>query len=219
MAYQPHIRIVANGGMPGGERWSCSLAFSWGVQEDPPPTQAQLDACAAAGLTRWTTAVQSAGLLLSSGVSLQRVDARSINTLGATTLLSQAAPSSAVVGAGLPVVPNQVAVVVSLRTAAAGARGRGRFYLPTLQANVDTAGRLASSQRTTIANVTSTMLNGLNSDLASALDRDSVRLSVASGVGTGTLPPVTSMRVGDVFDTQRRRRDKIVENYESRPIT
>jgi hypothetical protein len=35
---------------------------------------------------------------------------------------------------------------------------------------------------------------------------------------SGTTTPVTSLDVGDVIDTQRRRRNKLIENRTSRPL-
>lgn len=215
MTYARHMTVTANGGMPGGERWSCTSAYS---SQNTAWEQGDLDQFAANALARWTTAVQSAGLLLSSGVSLQRVDVRAIDTAGRTELLAQTSPSSSTTGSALPIVPNQVAVVVSLRTATPGPKGRGRFYLPCLQANVGTDGRLVASQRGTIAGVVQTLLKGLATDYVAATGFSDGALVVASGVGSGLNSPVQTMRVGDVFDTQRRRRDALVESYVSLPI-
>lgn len=99
-------------------------------------------------------------------------------------------------------VPPQCAVVVSLRTALFNKSGRGRFYLPALSTDKVTAGRITGTVVTQIVTASQKMVQSLN------------------GAGytvcvyhraTKTHDNVVSVNVGDVFDTQRRRRDKLVE--------
>lgn len=214
MPYQPHVKLIANGGMPGGERWSCTLAFAAPPDGSYGMSQADMDLFAAQGLARWSTFLAASGTRASDYVTLQRVDVRQINSAGQTIRLSQVTPSAAVAGTGTLQLPNQVATVVSLRTGVPGARGRGRIYLPLLAMSPEPTGRIPASYRTALAATVATMLNGLNSDIAPYGSPSGARLAVASGVGTiGDNPVVVQARVGDVLDTQRRRRDALVEAY------
>lgn len=99
-------------------------------------------------------------------------------------------------------VPPQCAVVVSLRTALFNKSGRGRFYLPSLSTDKVAAGRILGTAVTQMATAAQKMVQSLN------------------GAGytvcvyhrkTKTHDNVVTVNVGDVFDTQRRRRDKLVE--------
>lgn len=101
--------------------------------------------------------------------------------------------------------PQEVAVVTSLRTALASRRGRGRMYLPAPAYGALTSlSRLDTTIRDDIAQAMSTYLD---SDALTGLFS-----VVASATGT-LLSQVTECRVGDVFDSQRRRRDSLIESY------
>jgi hypothetical protein len=107
--------------------------------------------------------------------------------------------------------PPQIAVCVSMLTGLAGARNRGRFYLPPPADTVlTTAGRLSSSSMTILA-------NGLESAFT-ALNTAGFSPVIRSSVGGGAETAVTQLRVGSVLDTQRRRRNQIAETYEVRAI-
>ena len=99
--------------------------------------------------------------------------------------------------------PPQCSIVVSLRTALFDRTGRGRFYLPAFGADVLAAGRLPVANRLQVATAAQKMVQSLN------------------GAGytvcvyhrkTKTHDNVTKVSVGDVYDTQRRRRDKLIES-------
>lgn len=93
-------------------------------------------------------------------------------------------------------------MTVSLRTALFNKSGRGRFYLPNYATDKCTAGRINSTAVTQTATAAQKFIQSLN------------------GAGytvciyhrsTKTHDNVVTVNVGDVFDTQRRRRDKLVE--------
>lgn len=214
MTYLPHLKLVANGGMPGGERWSCGLTAHL---TDIAVPQGALNNLAAGLLTAWGVLVEDTNVVFSNGTTLTRVDVRQVDPQGVTVKLAQASPSNNIEGNVGAAMPNQVAVVASLRTGTPGARGRGRVYLPLLGAQVGTNGRLVGLQRGNIANGMKTLLDSINDDLVSELGTGNW-LSVESGVGSGLSSRMTSVRVGDVLDTQRRRRDKIQEAYVELPV-
>lgn len=99
--------------------------------------------------------------------------------------------------------PPQCSIVVSMRTALFNKSGRGRFYLPTFGVDVLAAGRLPTTARLQTTTAAQKMVQSLN------------------GAGytvciyhrtTKTHDNVVSVNVGDVYDTQRRRRDKLIES-------
>ena len=113
--------------------------------------------------------------------------------------------------------PPQDSIVISTRTSQLGRRGRGRIYLPGIDVSCTTGGLVNHSHRDTLSLQAATLYEALST----------------TGVGPGAAqvrPCVTGkpwtdysvineLRVGDVVDTQRRRRDRLVENYVSRSLT
>lgn len=105
---------------------------------------------------------------------------------------------------GAPV-PPQIAIVVSLLTGAAGRKNRGRNYLPGAGTAV-TPGRINSTVVDDVASTYASYLTAMNSTTVGALSFDAC-------IGTGLCPIITQTSVDNVFDTQRRRRDKQVSSH------
>lgn len=106
--------------------------------------------------------------------------------------------------------PSDVALVVSLRTALANRRGRGRFYLPQLVVTDVTAeARVSADAVTDITSSLSLAWTGYNSATA--------RPVVYSRTGRST-QDITSFDIGNLFDTQRRRENSAVEARQAAPM-
>jgi hypothetical protein len=109
--------------------------------------------------------------------------------------------------------PSQTALVVSLTggTRPNGAPMKGRFYLPPPHAGtLTTDGTLATAHQAKVAAGVMRFINTLNSA--------GHKVSIWSRT-YGTVNPVTSIRVGNKFDTVRSRRNKLPETYDLRAIT
>lgn len=108
--------------------------------------------------------------------------------------------------------PPQTAVCVTLRTSQAGASYRGRFYLPApLVAEGTLTGRLTGAAITTLV----TAMN----QAAAAIISDDVQLHIGVYSRVHKLfTRGTFFDIGDVFDTQRRRRDKLAESRQTSVI-
>lgn len=122
---------------------------------------------------------------------------------GAEDTLTLAGTSSATC------LPFQCAPVVSLRTDTLSRAGRGRFYAPSLAVDQVDAGRMLTAARNTLADAAQDLVQGLTAGGGNV---------VIYHRGLGTTSLVTSLDVGDVIDTQRRRRNKLVEARTSRPV-
>lgn len=105
--------------------------------------------------------------------------------------------------------PFQCAPVVTLRTATLSRAGRGRFYAPSLAVDQVSAGRMLTTARDTLADAAEDLVQGLTSAGGNL---------VIYHRGSGSTTLVTSLDVGDVIDTQRRRRNKLIESRTSRVI-
>jgi len=103
--------------------------------------------------------------------------------------------------------PFQCAPVVSLRTATLSRAGRGRFYAPSLAVDQVAAGRMIAAAQTALADGAEDMLQSLIT---------AGNQIVIYHRAAGTTTPVISLDVGDVIDTQRRRRNKLIEARTSR---
>lgn len=183
--------------------------------------------------TRWTntwwsdtasslTAVHSAAVtwansfyggivtLMAADVGLTDVQTGEIDQSNGRQLQVQASAaeiSGTAVGNSLP---TDCAIVVSLRTLLANRRGRGRFYLPPFVADIILTddGRVTPTGQSTI---TGELTTAWSNYVATGTP------VVYSRTGR-TTQPITSYDVGDLFDTQRGRQDRIVENRLSAPM-
>lgn len=119
--------------------------------------------------------------------------------------------------------PLQCSVVASHRTAQTGKKGRGRQFLPAIDQNSITAGgRLTSDARTACLNAQVAALEAASMDgtLTNPFVYPSV-ISSGSGSPSGLTryAVINGVRVGDVIDTQRRRRNRLVESYASADVS
>jgi len=98
--------------------------------------------------------------------------------------------------------PFQCALAVSWRTDFATRAGRGRIYLPPISVSNMAAGRVGNSSVTGIVAAVNAFWGALDTaGLALVIRSKSTHTSVA----------VTGGNVGNVIDTQRRRRNKLIE--------
>lgn len=112
-----------------------------------------------------------------------------------------------------PGLPHQLSVVVTTLTDNAGKSGRGRFYLPPPELGTVTAdGRFATAGRDDIAAAAANLL-----DVVTTVDF-TVNAVVAS-TALGVFRNINAVKVGDVFDNQRRRRNELVESYKVEPVS
>lgn len=91
------------------------------------------------------------------------------------------------------------------------ARRRGRFYLPTMDATMLGAdGLLSPTHQTGIVGQALQFLQDMNNLVLTGSNVTS--LLVVSRAGTSATP-IEYVGVGEIVDTQRKRRNKLVENY------
>jgi hypothetical protein len=113
--------------------------------------------------------------------------------------------------------PPQVSLVAQLGTALPhGLGSKGRMYLPGIRTPVGTDGKIGNTEAGQVATNLKTFFDAVNAHA------DSVGHVINASKGSGLLfdfnkinVPVTKVRVGNVYDTQRRRRNALAEVYQT----
>lgn len=113
-------------------------------------------------------------------------------------------------GVGGPWMPPQCAVVLTLHTAAErGRASRGRIFIPQPGVSVNPDGHFDATQAQGMATAYAQLISDIND--GPGLTVADLNVSVVSGVGDAVHHQVTRVSVGDVVDTQRRRRSALKE--------
>jgi hypothetical protein len=160
---------------------------------------AEQSAWAAAVAALWTGGIASlisdeVVATRSTTISLDQPTGKQLNRTDATIDL----PGTSTAG-----LPYQLSICVSLSTVVATREGRGRFYLPPFTAATIAAARLSTAAQTTVQ----TSVNAMFAALTGASTTP-----VIYGRTSFLALQITGGSVGDVFDTQRRRRNKLIES-------
>lgn len=206
-----YLRVSIKGALPGGEVWSVNPVWKFATPAAIDATACLAYATAAGGgtLPSTVTALMS-GQTTWTGA---RVEAREAD--GSLERVAEYIRSTPTAGTGTGNHPFQTSMVYSLLTTSASASARGRMYWPATGINIDAGGLRINA--TTILNALTgmkTFLSGITTGLNAVPGASTLSLCVWSPkLGSGTI--VTSMRAGDVADVQRRRRDRLVENYQA----
>lgn len=193
------------GKLPGGEIWNSGFWLDReNIAESTPLAMNQLASDVATAMTKATAPIGlmlvTRNVLWGAGTTFDGVrtyfydGGTTASTVGGFDLVAP------VVGAGAIVQPDQVAMVLTLRTDLAGRRSRGRMYLPANKAAIDASGNVDLANIQLIVDAASTSFGLLKV-------APSQQLVVVSRVG-GTKTPVTSLSMDTRPDIQRRRANK-----------
>lgn len=206
-------RLILSGTIADAEVWSTSIAFADVTSANSIGLTGQSNLQDVADTVR--AGLVDAGIaqapfdLISPSANIQtvRVEARDTTGLLGVAESSFTVPAS---GGGPINMPPQCAVVVSLLTGVPGRRYRGRMYLPCMSAEVGTNFRLATLDQQAIADDMATLIQ----EWQAAFNAGTASLTPVVVSETGLLcTEVQQLRVGNVIDTQRRRRDTLLEDY------
>lgn len=204
-------RVSIQGQIAGGEVWSINPCYTFGDFSHDTPTSTQLQAA----VTAVNGVVPGAGMLNQSSTIVNIIGCRiELRQPGGTLdSVAEGLRSSTVAGTGTVSMPPQCAAVISLRTGTPGARGRGRLYWPTLAASLgSTNGRWVNASRDSFLAAAKTYLSAVGTAMQTPLSVSGSTLTVWSRANAGA-SPVNVLQMGDVIDTQRRRRDNLPESY------
>lgn len=200
----------------GGDTWTSSFHMGASTGYTLAQLQTVADTIDASWQSNvWT--ISSPGVLdyYAPATDYVRTTVRDIAASGLTARVVTAGPGSAILGtATSSSLPPECSIVVSLLSEVAGGRGRGRMYLPpTAVAPVGGLGEVSGGTVTDHLAAMQAFFNDLN---ASTDVPDDVSIySIAADV----LREVATIRIGNVYDAQRRRRNSLPEVYSGVPIT
>lgn len=137
---------------------------------------------------------------------------------GTPAVLTWKTPQTGVAG-GVMLPPNNT-VVASLRTNQIGRRGRGRMYGPPSPAAISgtgaDAGVITAAARGSLLTAYKTLLEALAVTTTEPTG-SSVR-PIIIGAPYSDYAVITSLRIGNIVDTQQRRRRQLTETYSSDTI-
>jgi hypothetical protein len=194
-------RCVFYGHLPGGEIFNWSL---WINSASADQATAQAWATQLANLWKginntpgvsdlpWTKVLQP-----SAGYDGVRVYAYTIGNAPAAHMADAALSAPGNASSGTPL-PNVVACAVTLKTATAGRSYTGRVYLPATNQVLDSNGLMSTSTVDGLASSMQHLIQAINGAPGG------YAVCVVSGK-TGAKTPVTSVRIDNKCDVQRRR--------------
>lgn len=110
--------------------------------------------------------------------------------------------------------PTQLSLTVSTVSANRGPARYGRFYLPGPSVAIGSDWRLSASDATAYNAAAVTFVKAISDACDIPNDQRSVPMINVSGISGGSFQEVDHLRVGRVYDTQRKRRNALVEDYQ-----
>lgn len=142
------------------------------------------------------------------GTQWTAVNTYAVNSAGKATAQAESVFPATVKGSSGNSMPPQVALVGTLLTGAPGRSQRGRIYLGGVgSAGITATGRVSTATRDAAA----LGLAGFYRRVRHVAGAPDAFRPVVVSPTLGTARKITHVQVGDVYDTQRRRRNKLVE--------
>ena len=194
------------GGPLYADIWQCTLHMEGSGM---PTADAALDDLVK-DLSTWMRASQSASSAALAWVKFNEIDPLTRRYKSATDTYERILTTpvrGSVEGNGMP----QQTLCVSLLTGAKrGLASRGRFYPPATVLSLGSDGTVSNTGVNLVAQAARTLITNLNQ--WPGTDTPIGGQVVVLG-GNGVTRNVTAVSVGNVMDTQRRRRSKLRESY------
>lgn len=208
MVIRLNVRLSGRLGSPAIEQWSIGLNYGGvGFIPDQTETQALSDSIATAISASSYAALGNLKNGDTTAFSLRQVDVYAYGNAPQAQTHGTTFFSSPYVGTGSVAAPFQSAGVITLLTPLPGKSYRGRVYWPCLAPGMSVAGTATNPSGYAGG------LKTLNAAIEAALAVDGPWTLGVYSRANDVVTPVTSFRAGNVVDTQRRRRDAIVESY------
>jgi hypothetical protein len=215
------VRVTLSGTMFGGaEVWSTGFFLGEEGSDAPDPT----DVTPVDILAAWRTYFENASshvssLYLTTQCKVAKLDDNGQTIPGTVFYAYPATELNGAISAGYTLPPQCSLVVTLLSDRPRGKASKGRMYLPGIAATISSNGKLLSGTVGTIADNLKTFFDSLANDA----DIPGELILAAKSSGVMNVNPaqndyVETIKVGDVIDTQRRRRNGLTETYVSRVL-
>lgn len=215
------VRVTLSGTMFGGvEEWSTGFFLGEEGADAPDPT----DVTPVDILAAWRTFFEAANSHVSSFYLTTQCKVAKLDDNGQTISdkVFYAYPATELNGSVSAIIlPPQCSLVVTLLSdRPRGKASKGRMYLPGIATMpAGTTGKISAAQAGSIADNLKTFFDALAGDA----DIPGELILAAKSSGPLNANPaqndyVETIRVGDVIDTQRRRRNGLSETYVSRVL-
>lgn len=213
---QKVVKVTISGPMLGGaEEWQTGFYVGSATQDALPPSQAFADAVRNAWQTLWTDAI----FAVSNQYGFTQVKCAALLKNGMYDTshdVITSNPTATVYGTSTaPMHPPQVALVATLIGGSGkGLGGKGRMYLPGITQNIDATGHISGAWTSQAATKLAAFFNTIDS----SIDAPGHAINVSRGhkklLGVGARNvKINGVRIGNVYDTQRRRRNALAETY------
>jgi hypothetical protein len=212
-------RVTMTGQMyNGGEVWTTGFWAGSPGGDAPDPTDLGAEMIADEWQTFFTAvAVKISYLFTTQTIKITPYSAGGVIDQAKIKSYSYpAAIGGAHAGAGNP---PQCAVVATLVAGSGiGNGGKGRMFLPGIGTGIDTTGHLPTGDCNSIASALATFFANVNASFdAPGLAINAAKTSATTGM-LAINRELTHVKVGNVFDTQRRRRNALAEAYSTDAI-
>lgn len=208
-------RVRLGGSIVGGEVWSVSFAFvAQGIAGGAITEFEDLQQWAEdiGDLNGGDVLPQDLQDLISGACTLDTIRTEALTAAGVLLQAAQFAIPVPVVGSVAATKTPQTALVASLQSGRPGRSFNGRIYWPALSGSIGaTTLRLTTGATLLYAQATAALLT----DVGNATDAAMQMTPVIASLATASQTEISSIRVGDILDTQRRRRDAYIERYSS----
>lgn len=218
-AYKVHRVTISGTCFGGNEIWTTGFFLGSETGDVGTASQGQVDAIA----SRWQTFFVLSGSSISSNYLTTQVKVAELLTTGATDPLNvvyhtySSPPQGANAGTAMP---PQTSLVCTLTSAISrGLAAKGRMYLPGFAGGgPDATGHIGSTAVGNVATALQTFFNGVNTDAVSTAKVINASFGSVKHSLPGVNALITGIKVGNVYDTQRRRRNGLVEAYTAKTI-
>ena len=217
------VKVTVSGTMlNGSEEWQTGWHMGYLTQDASAPTQAFVDLVR----DQWILHIHNnADVPVNNTFKFTEAKAALIHTDGKYTSNDDVVvshPAGVVSGAraGAPLPPQVALVATLIGGSGKGIGGKGRMYLPGISQEIDGNGRILPLICQNVANQLAAMFNTLDGFAGAPghvvnASKGSKRTLYTDGRNV----PVNGIRVGNVYDTQRRRRNSLQETYSTAVVT
>lgn len=216
----PYIRMSFGGSTAdGNEIWSCGLPLVFQTPPDLPIEDFEFTASVIEDLgTAVNNFIGAAAARVPNNTKTEWIKLALIGTDGkymTEPVLSELDWGGSV---NAPYSPQDALVVTLVSDIWRGVGKYNRFYLPTAGPAGTNAWKLNATEQAAFAAVAVDFIEALNITLETVPVAFPPRVGVVSDTRTGSIRNVQSVMVGQIVDTQRRRRNKLDEAYLTTPI-